>query len=200
MACRELNARGLEAREEVQKSNRTSLASRQPTSGRDLLLSRFFADAGWIASRYRVGPAEVRDQRDRARDADADRGVAPALWIEDLVLAVACARGDALAWTDLRRYADPVLQQAAAEYLDASDAAALVASFWDCLRAATRSDGGPNARTGSSPSEPSLSMFSGSRPLQAWLLEHLLRRVETADSHVAVHSATVAANLAMAGT
>ena len=146
---------------------------------RDLLRRRFFADAGWIAARYRIGPDDVVRHVETARRSIPRRTNHGFHTIDDVVIAAACCRGVSLAWADLATHVEPVLRRAAATRLGDSDAAAFAAIFWEALR--SRTLGGD--REGAALAQvPSLGEFAGQRPLADWLSDRLLARLDWASA------------------
>lgn len=77
-----------------------------------------------------------------------------ACWIEDLVVAAACARGDQEAWSDLTLAHGWRLREAARDLVGASDSALLVARFFARLRRGEAE---------------SISHFDGRHSLSYWL-------------------------------
>ncbi len=141
---------------------------------RDRMRRRFFAEAGWIATRYRIGPEAVFEHVETARQALPGRSPAGTIWIEDVVLATACCRGVAIAWTDLTSHVEPALRRAAASRLPDAEAAGTVAMFWRSMRRRTlEGTSGHGALEA-----PALQEFAGQRSLQSWLVERLLAQLD----------------------
>lgn len=135
----------------------------------DRIRQRFFAEAGPLCIRYRIGPDDVVEHYAAARRGLPGRLVSSTIWIEDLVLAAACSRGVSLAWADLVAHLEAPLHVAVATRLPDAEASATVSRFFDALRRRTAEPTTPVRRGGG----PSLREFAGQRSLRSWLVERV---------------------------
>ncbi|MBM4112912.1 MAG: hypothetical protein FJ253_05985 [Phycisphaerae bacterium] len=91
--------------------------------------------------------------------------------LPDVILAVACVRGDAAAWNDLLNAHAWCLDRACAEQLGSSTGLSYARRFWSDLRATTL--GAARSRSSSSPAAR-LQSYTGTRPIRLWLADRLL--------------------------
>lgn len=139
---------------------------------------QFFCCAG-EAARYRVGVDEVIEHVSRAGLALGPRPQRAISHLPDVIVAVACARGDAAAWNDLLNAHAWCLDRACAEQMGPSRGLAFARRFWSDLRAATLARGRDLERDGS---RTRLQSYSGTRPIRLWLADRLLGGAALADS------------------
>ncbi len=131
---------------------------------------QFFCSAA-EAARHRVGVDEVIEHLARAGLALGPRPQRVTAHLGDVILAVACVRGDAAAWNDLLNAHAWCLDRACAEQMGASSGLAFARRFWSDLRAATlgRPTTASRERT-----VTRLQAFTGTRPIRLWLADRLL--------------------------
>ncbi len=114
----------------------------------------------------------VSDVVEFASGASKRRGVQPHEWVEDLIVACACRRGEQDAWHHLELAHSWRLREAARVRLSAPAAAVVVAQFWAHLKR--------NTRVGSG--DPSLAKYAGETVLARWLVARLNARLEMPDA------------------
>lgn len=157
----------------LQKSSpATPAAPRDPW---DALVSRmrreFFARGRDSAARYGVMFDDVLAHAIRA---DLGRTPGPGRvlsYVDDLVVAAACAAAHPRAWHDAWTKYEATLIRAARTRLRDADAVIFARRYWRELHAST---------CGGATSCPSLARFSGVRPLRVWLTDNLLAALEDA--------------------
>lgn len=123
------------------------------------------------AARYRVSVDEVIHHLARAGLALGPRPQRVIAHISDVIVAVACVRGDAAAWNDLLNAHAWCLDRACAEQMGSSTGLAFARRFWSDLRAAThsRARGRQLERA-----QTRLQTYTGTRPIRLWLADRLL--------------------------
>ncbi len=94
-------------------------------------------------------------------------------WIEDLVIAAACVRGDQEAWHHVELANSWRLREAARLRLSPERAALVVARFWAELRRHTNRGGG----------HTNLADYCGDAPLAHWLAARLFAAIESPATH-----------------
>ncbi len=130
----------------------------------------FFARGSAAATRYGVTIDDLLSCLLRARLASTAGPGRVLAFIEDQILAVACARGHPQAWHDAWSKNESSLLRACRTRLDDGDAIVFTRRFWIDLYAGTTSD---------VPSDlPSVAEFVAVRPFRIWLTDRLLGRLE----------------------
>ena len=126
---------------------------------------------GSAAARWRVDLECVMQQINHA---DLAWNAQPDQWIEDVVIACACIRGEQQAWHYMQLANGWRLREAAELRLSPARASLLVERFWSDLRRNTVQN--RTADCGSS--QPALQDYRGCETLARWLLSQVLSRTE----------------------
>jgi len=149
-------------------------------------IRRQFFGASVAVVRYRVSIDEVFDHLIGAGLAITPRPQRVLLHLPDVIQVVACARGDATAWTDALNAHAWCLDRACSEQLGTTPGLTFARRFWRDLRRATA--GGLSRGTGVA----KLQHYSGVRPLRLWLADRMLG---AAANRAAMRAGDVAASL-----
>ena len=104
---------------------------------------------------------------------DAKWDSRPEQWIEDVVIACACVRGEQQAWHHIRFVNTWHLREAAELRLNPEHASLLVERFWRELL------GNTQERSNSSAKTPRIQEYQGCQTLGRWLLSQILTRTES---------------------
>lgn len=124
------------------------------------------------AARFRVSVDELVAHLRMAGISQAPRPSRVLAHLPDVILAVACVRGDAAAWTHLLNSHAWCLDRACAEQLGASVGLAFARRFWADLRETTmRGHSGP---CDAARPRTRLQSYLGLRPLRLWLADRML--------------------------
>jgi len=125
------------------------------------------------ASRYRVSVDDVIAHLIGAGLSMTPRPQRSLAHVPDVMLAVACVRGDATAWNDLLNAHAWCLDRACAEQLGTSEGLTFARRFWGELRLTTRD------LTRALKIAPRLQQYAGVRPIRLWLADRMLGAAAT---------------------
>ena len=142
----------------------------------DLVRRACFAHAAAALAEFRVHPDEIVAHLTHAGLAVASRADRVLDHLDGVAHAVACVRGDALAWTELANRHGWCLERAAMDRFEVEGGLA-ARRFWGEARRGTlgapedrvRDDGWPL---------PRLQWYAGLRPLRHWLADRLFGGIE----------------------
>jgi len=135
-------------------------------------IRREFFCTATAAANFRVSVDEVIGHLADSGLALAPRPQRSIANLADVMVAVACVRGDAAAWTHLLNAHSWCLDRACAEQLGGSQGFAYARRFWSDLRTATMQR--TVATTDASRPRTRLQAYMGVRPLRLWLADRLL--------------------------
>ncbi len=151
----------------VSPSKRPRLTPESPSDRTNLLRRAFFASA-LAHSRWRVDIETVIARVECESDSPAPWRLPPSAWIEDVVIACACMRGEQQAWHSVQLANTWRLREVAELRLTPSQASLLVERFWREIQLRSREP--KNSR--------GLHNYHGGETLSRWLLSQVLAQVE----------------------
>ncbi len=135
-----------------------------------------FAVAAEALSEFRVHPDEIVQHLSHAGLAIASRPERVLQNLDGVAHAVACVRGDALAWTELANRHGWCLERAAMDRFDVEGGLA-ARRFWIDTRRGTLGAPDDRVRDDGWPL-PRLQWYAGLRPIRHWLAERLFGGIE----------------------
>lgn len=130
------------------------------------LRTSFFAQAGEVAHRYHITFDRLITHLWHARRTHRQLLLRSVTHVEDLVHAIACVDGVAMAWSDLGERYERALIRRCRGYHDEIEATIFVRRLFAKLRPRGHDDLLP-------PLLPSLRSYAGTRPLRNWLADRL---------------------------
>lgn len=133
---------------------------------------RQFFCAAVDAGRHHVSADEVIAHLIQAGLAITPRSQRVLAHLPDVILAIACARGDATAWNDLINAHAWCLDRACTEQLGPNEGLTFARRFWRDLKSSTLGTVVVTRRPRASATR--LQQYSGVRPIRLWLADRLL--------------------------